>query len=180
LPLRAGSRVKTERIDGFVIDAGPDALLTHKPAAIDLCRELGMCDRLRPPMQRDTFVVRGGALPEASACGIPVDWFPFVTSRRFSLRGKRSSDAIVARAHREVGRLLGVTGDPLLARVYRWPHASAQQEVGHPALMARIENRLAAYPRLFISAAGFRGMSCARCIAGLAPNDRRPDGATLE
>ena len=45
-----GGVVKTERIGGFVIDAGPDALLTQKPAAIDLCRELGMGDRLRPQM----------------------------------------------------------------------------------------------------------------------------------
>ncbi len=28
-----GGVVKTEHIDGFVIDAGPDALLTQKPAA---------------------------------------------------------------------------------------------------------------------------------------------------
>lgn len=86
-----GGVVKTEHIDGFVIDAGPDALLTQKPAAIDLCRELGMGDRLRPQMQRGTFLVRGGALralPEASVFGIPVDWSPFVTSRAFSLRGK--------------------------------------------------------------------------------------------
>ena len=54
-----GGVVKTERIDGFVIDAGPDALLTQKPAAIDLCRELGMGHRLRPQMQRGTFLVRG-------------------------------------------------------------------------------------------------------------------------
>src|SRR5216117_24201 len=57
-----GGVVKTERINGFVIDAGPDALLTQKPAAIDLCRELGIGDRLRPQMQRCTFLVRGGTL----------------------------------------------------------------------------------------------------------------------
>ena len=86
-----GGVVKTERIDGFLIDAGPDALLTEEPAAIDLCRQLGMGDRLRPPLQRGTFLVRGGALralPEASVFGIPSEWPPFVTSRAFSLRGK--------------------------------------------------------------------------------------------
>src|ERR1019366_361811 len=83
--------VKTERIDGFIIDAGPDALLTQKPAAIDLCRELGIGDRLRPQVRRGTFLVRGGrlrAMPEASVFGIPTDWTPFVTTRAFSLRGK--------------------------------------------------------------------------------------------
>ena len=75
------------------------------------------------------------------------------------------TDAIVARAHRDVARLLGVTGDPTLTRVYRWPHANAQQEVGHLALMAQIEERLADHPGLFISAAGFRGSGIADCVA---------------
>jgi oxygen-dependent protoporphyrinogen oxidase len=76
-----------------------------------------------------------------------------------------SNDAIVARAGRDVARLLGITGEPTLARVYRWPHANAQQEVGHLALMARIETHLAARAGLFISAAGFRGSGIADCVA---------------
>ena len=406
-----GGVVKTERVDGFVIDAGPDALLTQKPAAIELCRELGIGHRLRPQADRGTFLVRGGvlrALPDASVFGIPTNWSPFVTTRAFSLRGKLrmaaeyvlpgrpaagdesiasfmgrrfgreavdyladpllagihggdaarlsmqalfprfvemerqhgslirgfragargragpppapfvaplgglsemvdalvaalpapslrtgvrldglesigrlgyrlhladgttliadavvlatppritapivrrldpvladvcgripsvsavtaalaypkravrhplrgtgvvvprsegmsisalswvsskwegrapedhvllraylggardpgaidlSSDAILARAQRDVARLLGVTADPVLARVYRWPHANAQQEVGHLALMGQIEDRLAAHEGLFISAAGFRGSGIADCVA---------------
>ena len=76
-----------------------------------------------------------------------------------------ATDAIVARAHRDVVRLLGVTGDPVLTRVYRWPHANAQQEVGHVPLMARIEDRLAIHAGLFVSAAGFRGSGIADCVA---------------
>ena len=86
-----GGVVRTERIDGYTIDAGPDALLTQKPAAIDLCRELGLGERLRPQLARTTFVVRRGALcrlPEASVLGIPTRWKPFVTTRAFSWRGK--------------------------------------------------------------------------------------------
>lgn len=406
-----GGVVKTERVDGFVIDAGPDALLTQKPAAIELCRELGIGDRLRPQADRGSFVVRRGvlrALPEASVFGIPTDWLPFVTTRAFSLRGKLrmaaeyalpgrpaagdesiasfmgrrfgreaveyladpllagihggdaarlsmqalfprfvemertqgslirgfraaarrrrgtspapfvaplgglsemvdalvaalpagsvrtgvrvdalesigrpgyrvrlsggetmiadavllatpprvtapivrgldrelagacaripsvsvvtvalaypkrsvrhplrgtgivvprsegmtisaltwvsskwegrapgdhvllraylggardpgaidlSSDAIITRAQRDVSRLIGVSGDPVLARVYRWPHANAQQEVGHLALMTQIEGRLAEHAGLLISAAGFRGSGIADCVA---------------
>lgn len=406
-----GGVVKTERVDGFVIDAGPDALLTQKPAAIELCRELDLGPRLRPQSQRGTFLVRGGrlrAMPEASVFGIPTDWSPFATTRAFSLLGKlrmaaeyvlparasaadesiasfigrrfgreaveyladpllagihagdaerlsmqalfprflemerthgslirgfragarqragapaapfmaplggleemvralvaalpaaclrtgvrvesieplgpryyrlhlgggatlttgavllatpprvtarivraldpalagacaripavsvvtaalaypkravrhplqgtgvvvpRSegmaisaltwvsskwegrapedhvllraylggardpgaidlpSDAILARAHRDVARLLGVAGEPVLARVYRWPHANAQQEVGHLALMAQIEQRLSDHPGLLISAAGFRDSGIAGCVA---------------
>ena len=408
---RLGGVVRTEQVGGFVIDAGPDALLTQKPAAIELCHELGIGDRLRPQQHRGTFLVRNGmlrSLPETSVFGIPVDWTPFVTTRAISLRGKvrmaaeylrpgrprdedesiasfmgrrfgreavdRLADPLLAgihggdanrlsmqalfprflemerrygslirgfqatarqrtrpaaapfiaplgglrelvdalvgalppaslrtgvrvdrieaaggqgyhldlgdgdtvtadavllatpprvttlmvrgldpflaaacaripavssvtvalgypkravrhplagtgfvvprseamsvgavtwvsskwegrapsdhvllraylggardpgaidlpdatilrRAHGDVSRLLGIAGEPMLARVYRWRDANAQQEVGHPALMARIEDHLIAHPGLFVSAAGFRGSGIADCVA---------------
>jgi oxygen-dependent protoporphyrinogen oxidase len=86
-----GGVVRSDRIDGYTIDAGPDALLTQKPAAIGLCRELGLAAQLRPQSSRATFVVRDGRLcelPEASVLGIPTRWKPFVTTRAFSWRGK--------------------------------------------------------------------------------------------
>ncbi len=89
---RAGGVIRTEIVDGFVIDAGPDALLIQKPAALDLCRELGLGDRLFPTLTpRSAFIVRRGRLiplPEASVLGIPTTIGPFVTTPLFSLRGK--------------------------------------------------------------------------------------------
>jgi len=88
---RCGGVIRTETIDGYIIDAGPDALLTQKPAALALCRELGISDRLASQHARHTFVVRDGRLqrlPEASVFGIPQQWAPFVTTRAFSLAGK--------------------------------------------------------------------------------------------
>src|SRR5262245_5202055 len=88
---RLGGLVMTERVGGYTIDAGPDALLTQKPAAIDLCRELGLASRLRPQLRRNTFVVRRQRLrelPEASVLGIPTRWMPFVTTDAFSWLGK--------------------------------------------------------------------------------------------
>jgi len=88
---RCGGVVLTERVDGYTIDAGPDALLTHKPAALALCRSLGLGPQLRPQSARDTFVVRGSRLrrmPAASVLGIPTKWLPFATTGAFSLAGK--------------------------------------------------------------------------------------------
>lgn len=45
---RLGGAILTEREDGFVLDAGPDAILTLKPAALDLCRELGLESEIIP------------------------------------------------------------------------------------------------------------------------------------
>ena len=89
---RAGGVITTERVDGFVIDGGPDSLLVQKPAAIELCRELGLGDRLFPTNPpRTAFVVRNGRLielPEASFLGLPTKIGPFIKSSLFSSAGK--------------------------------------------------------------------------------------------
>jgi protoporphyrinogen/coproporphyrinogen III oxidase len=85
---RPGGVIVTERVDGFTIDGGPDALLIQKPAALQLARELGLGERLFPTLTpRTAFVLRGGRLlrlPEASFLGIPTRIGPFVTTRLFS------------------------------------------------------------------------------------------------
>jgi oxygen-dependent protoporphyrinogen oxidase len=60
---RMGGILRTERVAGLLIDAGPDAMLARKPAGIALCEELGIASRLiaaKPP--RGAFVVRDGRL----------------------------------------------------------------------------------------------------------------------
>jgi oxygen-dependent protoporphyrinogen oxidase len=89
---RAGGVILTDRAEGFVIDGGPDSLLVQKPAAVELCRELGLGDRLfptRPP--RTAFVLKRGQLvplPDASFLGLPTRVLPFVRSALFSPGGK--------------------------------------------------------------------------------------------
>ena len=51
---RAGGVIATERFDGWTIDCGPDSLLVQKPAAVTLCRELGIADRLVPTLMPRT------------------------------------------------------------------------------------------------------------------------------
>ena len=89
---RPGGVILTERIDGFTIDGGPDALLIQKPAALQLARELGLGERLFPTLPpRTAFVLRGGRLvrlPDASFLGIPTRVGAFVTTDLFSWPGK--------------------------------------------------------------------------------------------
>ncbi|RPI56599.1 MAG: FAD-dependent oxidoreductase, partial [Acidobacteria bacterium] len=60
---RPGGVIRTERVGEFVIDAGPDALLVQKPAAVALCNELGLGDRLFPTkLPRTAFILRNGEL----------------------------------------------------------------------------------------------------------------------
>ncbi len=89
---RAGGVIQTERVGGFVIDAGPDALLIQKPAAVVLCNELGIADRLVPTkLPRTAYILRGGILhplPGASILGFPTKIVPMATSRLLSFPGR--------------------------------------------------------------------------------------------
>ncbi|MGH9348625.1 MAG: protoporphyrinogen oxidase [Vicinamibacterales bacterium] len=89
---RAGGVILTERFDGWTIDAGPDAILVQKPAAVSLCRELGIGDRLHPTLApRTAYVLRDGRLHpliEGSALGFPIRVAPLVMSSLFSLAAK--------------------------------------------------------------------------------------------
>lgn len=89
---RPGGVILSEQIDGFTIDAGPDALLIQKPEAIALCKAIGLADRLVPTTPpRQSFIQRAGrlhSLPAGSVLGIPTSVAPFLRTRLFSPIGK--------------------------------------------------------------------------------------------
>jgi oxygen-dependent protoporphyrinogen oxidase len=89
----AGGKIRTEEVDGFVVEAGPDSLYAAKPAALELCRALGLEDEILPDNaeRRRTFVLRAGkllALPEGLELLVPTRIAPFLISPLFSLSGK--------------------------------------------------------------------------------------------
>ncbi len=94
--LEAGSRgggvILTERFDGWVVDAGPDSMLVQKPAAVALCRELGIADRLIATLQpRTAYVMRDGVLHpivEGSFLGFPVRFSALARSSLFPAGAK--------------------------------------------------------------------------------------------
>ncbi len=85
---RLGGKIGTEVIDGFLVERGPDSFLTQNPAAVDLCRELGLGDALVAPRPPSTIYVwyRGKLVPvpEGTGFGIPRDFGPFARSSLFS------------------------------------------------------------------------------------------------
>ena len=87
-----GGLIRTERLGGFVIDAGPDTLLAHKPAALTLARAAGLDSQLvTPSADRTTFVLRDQvlrSLPQTSAMGLPTDFKTLLAAGAFSWRGK--------------------------------------------------------------------------------------------
>jgi len=61
--------------------------------------------------------------------------------------------------------LLGIFGEPLLKRVYRWERGNAQHEVGHLDRLARIEAALLTIPGLHLTGSGYRGVGIPDCVA---------------
>ena len=73
---RAGGLIRTERVEGFTIEAGPDSILNAKPAALELIRELGLeADVQHVRAGSRAFVLKGRTLhplPQPSFLGIPL------------------------------------------------------------------------------------------------------------
>ena len=89
---RVGGLIRTDQVDGFTLDGGPDSLLVQKPAAVELCRELGLGGRLvatLPP--RTAHVLRAGRLhplPAHSVLGIPTRMRTLAATRLLSPAGR--------------------------------------------------------------------------------------------
>jgi oxygen-dependent protoporphyrinogen oxidase len=89
----------------------------------------------------------------------------FVGGSRDPQALERSDPELVAQSVAALTPLLGIRGQPLFSRVYRWERANAQHEVGHLARMAVIERTLARHPGLYLTGSGFRGVGIPDCIA---------------
>lgn len=73
--------------------------------------------------------------------------------------------ALVELARNELARSLGIDGPPSWARVFRWPDAIPQYNVGHLARVERIGARVAAIPGLEVAGHAYRGIGIPDCIA---------------
>jgi protoporphyrinogen/coproporphyrinogen III oxidase len=90
---KLGGKVQTERVDGFVIERGPDSFLARKPACVNLCRELGIDDELvgTNPQAKKTYILHQNKLhriPQGLNIGVPTQFSPFVKTGLLSLGGK--------------------------------------------------------------------------------------------
>jgi protoporphyrinogen/coproporphyrinogen III oxidase len=90
---KLGGKIVTERVDGFVIEGGPDSFVSYKPWGIELCRKLGLENRLTGTNrdQKATYILyrkRLMELPEGLTLLAPTRLVPFMRSPLFSVMGK--------------------------------------------------------------------------------------------
>lgn len=79
---RLGGKVQTEHVEGCLVETGPDSFLATKPWAADLCRALGLGDRLIGTLPgRAVYVASRGRLhplPQGLMVGVPTRMRPMV------------------------------------------------------------------------------------------------------
>jgi oxygen-dependent protoporphyrinogen oxidase len=91
---RLGGNIMTERVDNFIIEGGPDCFISDKPWALQLCRKLGLSDRISNTNTIEgstTFVLSKGKLqplPEGFILMIPTKIMPFLFNSLISVHGK--------------------------------------------------------------------------------------------
>jgi oxygen-dependent protoporphyrinogen oxidase len=138
-----GGKVRTEQVTGFgaepfILEAGADALLTRKPWAVALARELGLDDRMQGVNTANarTFVLHRGQpvpIPEGVQLLAPTRFWPFVRSPLFSPWGKlrmgldlllpprpaQSDESLAEFVQRRFGaEALDKLAEPMMAGVY--------------------------------------------------------------
>jgi oxygen-dependent protoporphyrinogen oxidase len=111
---RVGGHIRSELIDGYLCEAGPDGFLDNAPSTLAFVEELGLTPRLMPSRDeaRRRFIFRRGRLHE-----VPLSPRAFVTSGLLSLgsklrvfaepfaaRAPRHDETILAFAERHMGR----------------------------------------------------------------------------
>ena len=135
---RLGGSLASEIVDGAVLERGPDSFLTEKPAATELCRELGLSGELIPSNDaaRKTYIVvskRLVPLPDGLMFLVPTKLIPTAMTRLFSLRTKirmglellhpprpsEGDESVAALVERHFGReAVDRLADPLLSGIY--------------------------------------------------------------
>ena len=133
---RLGGVIRTERHGDLLIEGGPDSFIVQKPAAKELCEELGLGDRLIPTRSRKVHVWSQGRLhemPEGLFLTVPTKIGPFLKSDLISIWGKMrmgmdlvlprgplvEDESIGSFVRRRLGReALEKLAEPIMAGIY--------------------------------------------------------------
>ena len=135
---RFGGVLRTEHIQGCIVEAGPDSFITEKPWAADLCRALGLGDQLigSNDADRKTYILVRGRLipiPDGLMFMVPTKIMPTGLSPLFSWGTKlrmaqellhpphaaQSDESVASLVERHYGaEMVDRLADPLLSGVY--------------------------------------------------------------
>jgi len=194
---RLGGSMASETVGGAVLECGPDSFLTEKPAAAELCRELGLGSDLLPSNDagRKTYVVvrnRLVALPDGLMFLVPTRFlatalsplFSFSTKVRMALEllhppsGPATADETVAAfVERHFGaETVDRLADPLLSGIYGGDSTRLSARTVLPR-MVEMESRYGSLTRGMLAA--HRALRARAAASGKSPCLAPPIFTTL-
>lgn len=139
-----GGVLRTERVEGCIVEAGPDSFISEKPWAGDLCRTLGLDDQLigSNDADRKTYILVRGRLipmPDGLMFMVPTKILPTGFSPLFSWttklrmaqelfhapRAGEGDESVASLVERHYGaEMVDRLADPLLSGIYGGEAAS--------------------------------------------------------
>ena len=187
---RFGGVLVTDRVDGCILEAGPDSFLTEKPWATDLCAKLGLAGQLigSNDADRKTYILVRGKLvemPDGLMFMVPTKLAPTIFSPLFSTQTKlrmaqewfhpphkaNGDETVAAFVERHYGpEMVDRLADPLLSGVY----GGEASQLSVRAVLPRFAEMEAKYGSLG------RAMLAARSAARKAKTPPRPLFTSLE
>ena len=187
---RFGGVLVTDRVDGCILEAGPDSFLTEKPWATDLCAKLGLAGQLigSNDAERKTYILVRGKLvemPDGLMFMVPTKLAPTIFSPLFSTQTKlrmaqewfhpphkaNGDETVAAFVERHYGpEMVDRLADPLLSGVY----GGEASQLSVRAVLPRFAEMEAKYGSLG------RAMLAARSAARNPKTSPRPLFTSLE
>lgn len=168
---RFGGVLRTEHIEGCLVEAGPDSFITEKPWAADLCRQLGLGDQLigSNDADRKTYILverRLVVMPDGLMFMVPTKILPTGLSPLFSWKTKlrmaqelfhppRAADgdeSVASLVERHYGQeMVDRLADPLLSGVYGGEAANLSVRAVLPRF-AEMERKYGSLSRAMLAA----------------------------
>jgi oxygen-dependent protoporphyrinogen oxidase len=168
---RLGGSMYSDRVEGCLVEAGPDSFLTEKPWALSLCKDLGIADQLigSNDAQRKTYIVVNGRLvvmPDGLMFMVPTRLLPTALSPLFSWSTKlrmarellhpprpmHDDETVAELVERHFGaEVVDRLADPLLSGVYGGDAASLSARAVLPRFV-EMEEKYGSLSRAMLAA----------------------------
>ncbi len=75
-----------------------------------------------------------------------------------------SDKELIDTIQHDLNNIVGITGKPILTKIYRWARGIPQFKIGHADIMIKLEQELAKQGNLFITGNAYYGISLNDCI----------------
>ena len=73
-------------------------------------------------------------------------------------------DTLIRTVQDEINDIMGVSAEPTIKRIYRWPRGTAQYDVGHLDRIAEVETLADQVPGLYLNGSAYRGTGIPNCV----------------